>query len=585
MNEEEKKLDLRALLEAARRRRRPMIITALSCLAITLLLVLFLPAYYRSAGIILIEQQELPAELVRSTVTSYADQRVQTISQRVMTTQNLLRIIERYDLYPNERERDTREELIAKMRKDIKLDMISADVIDPRSGMPRSATIAFSVSYTSRSTDKAMRVANELTTLFLNENITERTRLAQDASAFLTEESNRVSAHIGELETKLATFKEKNGDSLPELAQMNMTMLDRTEQELRQQEAHRMSLEQQRVYLEAQLVQIKPNSAMTSDSGERILTPADRLKALRSQMASLRARYGNDHPDIARTQREIDGLIAHEGSGGESAVNDLMRRLDDARGRLAEASKKYAPEHPDIVRGQREVASLEADLAKEQARPVSAAPVAQPDNPAYIQLQAQLSATKNDIEGTESQVAQLKKQLNDYQRKISMSPQVEKEYRELARDYQNSQAKYQELRAKQMEAQVAQNLEADRKGERFTLIEPPMPPEEPVSPNRLLIWLIGVVLSAGLAVASVALLESMDATVRNRKDLFELLAGAPIALVPVIGTSADASHSRMRARYALGAVAVAAVSAVLAVHLLYRPVDVLWFQVLRKFGM
>jgi succinoglycan biosynthesis transport protein ExoP len=585
MNEEEKKLDLRALLEAARRRRRPMIITALSCLAITLLLVLFLPAYYRSSGIILIEQQELPAELVRSTVTSYADQRVQTISQRVMTTQNLLRIIERYDLYPNERQRDTREELIAKMRKDIKLDMISADVIDPRSGMPRAATIAFSVSYTSRSTDKAMRVANELTTLFLNENITERTRLAQDASTFLSDESNRVSGHIGELESKLAAFKEKNGDSLPELAQMNMTMLDRTEQELRQQEAHRMSLEQQRVYLEAQLVQIKPNSAMTSDSGERILTPADRLKALRSQMASLRARYGNDHPDIARTQREIDGLISHEGTGGESAANDLMRRLDDARLRLAESSKKYAPEHPDIVRGQREVASLEADLAKEQARPVSAAPVVQPDNPAYIQLQAQLSATKNDIEGTESQVAQLKKQMNDYQRKISMSPQVEKEYRELARDYQNSQAKYQELRAKQMEAQVAQNLEADRKGERFTLIEPPMPPEEPVSPNRLLIWLIGIVMSAGLAVGCVALLESLDATVRNRKDLFELLAGAPIALVPVIGTSAEAGQVRTRVRYALGAVAVAAVSAILAVHLLYRPVDVLWFQVLRKFGM
>ena len=54
-----------------------------------------------------------------------------------------------------------------------------------------------------------------------------------------------------------------------------------------------------------------------------------------------------------------------------------------------------------------------------------------------------------------------------------MSPQIEKQYRELSRDYENARAKYQEIRAKQMEAQTAQNLETDRKGERFTLIEPP----------------------------------------------------------------------------------------------------------------
>jgi len=585
MNEEEEKVDLRELLVAVRRRRRPMIITAASCLVITLLLALFLPAYYRSAATILIEQQELPSELVRSTVTSYADQRVQTISQRVMTTQNLLGIIERYDLYERERARDTREELIGKMRHDVKLEMISADVIDPRSGLPRSATIAFSVAYTSGSPDKAMRVANELTTLFLNENVTERTRLAQDASTFLTEEGNRLSAHIGELETKLAEFKEKSGDSLPELASLNMTLLDRTDQALRQQEAHMMSLDQQRVYLESQLIQIKPNSAMTSESGERIMTPVDRLKALRSQMASLRARYAEDHPDILRTKREIEGLEAQEGSSGESTANDLMRRLDEARTKLGESRKKYAPEHPDLVRGEREIASLEAELARENARPAVATTPAQPDNPAYIQLQAQLSATKNDQQGTASQITRLKQQLVDYQRKIAVSPQVEKEYRELARDYQNSQLKYQELRSKQMEAQVAQNLEAGRKGERFTLIEPPLPPEEPVSPNRILVWAIGILLSAGLAVGVGALLEALDATVRGRKDLIALLSEAPIALVPAIGTAGEARAGRQHLRYALGAGAVAAISAILAIHFIYRPVDVLWFQVLRKIGM
>jgi uncharacterized protein involved in exopolysaccharide biosynthesis len=586
MNDEEQKIDLKQVLAAAMRRRKWILITAAAGLLVTLSLVLFLPAYYRSASTILIEQQELPAELVRSTVTSYADQRIQVISQRVMTTKNLLDIIRRYDLYETSRDRESREQLMQRMRDDIKLNMISADVIDPRSGMPRSATIAFSVSYTSRSPEKATKVANELTTLYLNENVTERTRLAQDASTFLKDEADRLSDHITEVEGRLAQFKEKSGDSLPELATLNLQMLDRTEQDLRQQEARMMSLDEQRVYLEAQLVQVKPSSALMSDTGERILSPTDRLKMLRSKLASAHALYAEDHPDIVRMKREIAGLEASEGVGTGNAANDVARRLDDARTRLAEARKKYAPEHPDLQRAEREVSTLEAVLTRENARATEPAPPVQsPDNPVYIQLQTHLSATKNDQKATATQISRLRTQMADYQRKITVAPQTEKEYRELVRDYQNAQSKYQEIRSKQMEAQVSQNLEADRKGERFTLIEPPLPPEEPVSPNRALIWIAGIVLSLGLAIGVAALLEAVDGTVRGRKDILQLLSEAPLALIPSIATDDDARMARQRWRLAIGTTCVAVLSAIAAMHFLYRPVDVLWFAMLRKFGL
>jgi succinoglycan biosynthesis transport protein ExoP len=586
MNDSEPKFDLRDVLGAAVRRRKAILITALLGLLVTAGLALFLPAYYQSAGTILIEQQELPAELVRSTVTSYADQRVQVISQRVMTTKTLLDIIERYDLYPGKRSRISREQLIAQMRKDIRLNMISADVIDPRSGMPREATIAFSVAYTSPSPDKAVRVANELTTLYLNENITERMRLAQDASAFLAAEGNRLSTRINELEAKMAEFKERSGESLPEVATLNLQMLDRTEQEMHQQEARLMTLDQQRVYLESQLIQIKPNSALMSDTGERIATPADRLKTLRAKMASMRALYSEEHPDIVRMKREIAGLEAEQGATDGSAANDLARRLDDARTKLAEARQKYSAEHPDIQRGEREVAALEAELAQENARPAAPPPPrSQPDNPIYVQLETQLNATRNDQAATTKQIARLRAEMVDYQRKIQVAPQTEKEYRELARDYTNAQNQYQLLRAKQTEAEVAQSLESDRKGERFTLIEPPLPPEEPTSPNRVVIWILGIVLSVGLAAGGAALLEMLDATVRGRKDLLALLGEAPLALIPTIAIGDRVRIARQRLRYALGAVAVAAISAVLAVHFMYRPVDVLWFAMLRKFGL
>jgi polysaccharide biosynthesis transport protein len=519
-------------------------------------------------------------------VTSYADQRVQIISQRVMTTKNLLEIIERYDLYPHRRKRDTREALIARMRKDIRVDMISASVIDPRSGTPREATIAFTVSYTSRSPAQAVRVANELTTLYLNENVTERTRLAQDASTFLEEEAKRLSARIDELEERLAQFKAKNADSLPEMSMLNIQMLDRTEQDLRQQQARLVSLNEQRVYLESQLAQVKPYAVLMSDTGERIQSPSDRLKSLRSRLASARGLYSADHPDVVRMQAEIAGLEAEPGTRTDSAANDIARRLEDARTRRAQAREKYAAEHPDVQRAEREVIALEAELAVENARPASAEELPHaPDNPVYVQLQTQLSANGNERRALESQIAELRAQAAGYQRKISLSPQTEKEYRELGRDYQNSQAKYQEIRAKQMEAQVSQNLEAGRKGERFTLIEPPLPPEEPVSPNRAAIWIAGVLLSLALAAGMAALRETLDATVRGRKDIVSLLSEAPLALIPRIATTRDVQMARQRARYALGTAAVLAIAAVCAVHFMYRPLDVLWYVVLRKIGL
>src|SRR5580658_3724537 len=187
-SEPERELRLSELLATLKRRRRAVSVALIACVVPTMLLALLLPSYYQSSGVILIEQQEVPPELVRSMISAYADQRVQTINQRVMTTQNLLDIMRRYDLYADQRRYESREELVERMRKDIVFKMISADVVDPRSGLPRQATIAFSISFESRSPDKSAKVANELVTLYLNENLTERTRLAKEAASFLGEE-------------------------------------------------------------------------------------------------------------------------------------------------------------------------------------------------------------------------------------------------------------------------------------------------------------------------------------------------------------------------------------------------------------
>jgi polysaccharide biosynthesis transport protein len=585
-------------LAIGRRRLRVMLIVGGTGLAIAALLAVFLPAVFESKATILIEQQEMPTELVRSTVTSYADERVQVISQRVMTTQTLLDIIRRYDLYPRQRNRESREALIKRMRGDIDIKMISAEVIDPRSGRPTEANIAFSVAYSSHSAEQAAKVANELTTLFLNENLETRTKLAQDAASFLEGEADRVNHHMTDLQAQIAAFRAKHFQSLPELEQLNEQLLDRSSQDLDKDETRKSSLEQQQVYLEAQLAQLKPNSAVFSDSGERILSTADRLKAARSELAADRALYGPHYPDIERLSREIAGL---EGQSQDTAdINDLRRNLEDAKTQLAAAQQRYGPEYPDRIRLEKQVASLQKDL--DDATNAAAAKASagtgdgtgdsgvmkpkEADNPAYIQIEAQLSATHNEMAALVAEETRLRADRDGYAHKLALEPETEKQYRDLMVDYDNAKLKYEELRAKQQEATVSKNLEADRKGERFTLIEPPLVPEEPVSPNRPLVLVLGLILSIALGIGAGAVNESLDDTVRDRRDLVQLLAGpAPLAIIPRIDASVvKPSPWRARALVALGTIAALLIAAT-AINFFYRPLDVLWFMLLRRYGL
>lgn len=577
----EPEVNVRDLLEIVRRRRRPLLWGLGTVLATTLALALFLPPVYRSMATILIEQQEVPQDLIRSTVTSYADERVQVMSQRVMTSQNLLEIIRRYNLYPREQRRESREKLLERMRDAIHFRLVSADVIDPRSGVPRKATIAFTVSFDSQSPDLAVKVANELTSLYLNENITSRTQSAQDTAGFLNTESERLSARVAELEAGLANFKRDNLQSLPDLTPLNMQLLDRTEQQIRDAETELRSLNQQQVFLQAQLAQVRPNSVLVSESGERILSANDRLKLLRSTLASRQALYAPDHPDILRLEREIEGLQTQ--GNATLDINDLRRDADRVRGELGAAREKYSAEHPDVKRLERQLTSLESAIVTASAQPPRA-PATSGDNPAYVQLQAQLSATVNNQAALQQKVAQLKALREQYERKIASSPVIEQRYRELSRDYEGAQLKYQEVRAKQMEATLAQNLESNRKGERFTLIEPPLPPEEPVSPNRWAILIIGLALALGAAAASAAASESLDTSIRGRKDLAQLWREPPLALVPLLVNDSDRQRLSRRTHIVLAVSAAGVLASLVLIHVAVRPLDVLWFTLMRRYG-
>jgi succinoglycan biosynthesis transport protein ExoP len=575
-------VDMREKLLSYWRRRMTFLLAAGAAAVLSVLLALLLPATYQSTGTILIEQQEIPQELVRSVITSFADQRVQVISQRVMTTQNLLSLIERYNLYPDIRDRQPREVLLGEMRADIGLHMISADVIDPRSGRPTQATIAFSVSYRNRSPDLALKVASDLTTLYLNENLTSRTNLSQQTSAFFGEEAARQSARIAELDRTLSAFKEKHHEELPELAQLNVQTAERTELELHEAQNRLQGLDSQRVLLEAQLAQISPNAQVYTDSGQRVFGPEDRLKALKSQLASYKARYAPGHPDIVNAQREVDGL--EKEVAAEDATSDRLRQLSEAKAQLASALEKYTEDHPDVVRLRHQVANLQEAVDGEAAAGIKQIERKHADNPVYVQVKGQLDALTVDRESAVKKRDELQAKFDDYERRLAKSPEVERAYRTMARDLESAQLKYQEILSKQTEVQVSQNLETERKGEKFTLIEPPQPPEKPVSPNRGLILILGLVLAVAVGAGAVVLRDSFDASVRGPNDIRQLLQVPALASIPRIVTEADRARRRWMLRLSWASGAAGLVLSLATVHFFFRPLDVVWVSLLRRFG-
>ena len=215
-----------------RRRKKSLILPAVAVIVMAGLVALLLPSIYRSTATILIEEQEIPAEFVVTTVTSFAEQRIQQINQRIMSFTRLLEIIKRFDLYPELTDKKTTEEIVEQMRKDTELKPVSADVMDRRTGRPMSATIAFTLSYQGKDADKVQQVANVLTSLFLEENLQVRAKQAEETSSFLEGEMARVKEELAGLEARLAAFKQANINALPELLQVSVQGLNSLDRNL-----------------------------------------------------------------------------------------------------------------------------------------------------------------------------------------------------------------------------------------------------------------------------------------------------------------------------------------------------------------
>ncbi len=524
--EEASPINIERIISAAKRRFLFFLIPFFLLVAASIALIMVLPPKYASWGTVLVETQQISPDLVESLITTDPDQRIRMIEQRVMTRENLLKIIDKYNVYGDERKILTVSDLVEKMQNEIGIDVITSSFSENRRG---DTTIAFTVAFNHHDPHIATDVANELVTLFLSENVRTRTERASEATAFLSEEADKVRRQLTQVESELVAYKQKYKDALPEHLGLRQSMLERSEIDTRDLRRDLRTLEEEKRYLEIELTAAR--SGLTGLAGEQ---------------------------------------------------SELARNLATLKDQLLDASTRLTDNHPTIIGLKKRIEALEKQVEEESAR--ARATAAQGGsgtdtyNPVVERLQIRIAATEAKIQETRNQIAATARKIAELEAIILEIPQVERGLSVLDRTHADLLDKLQSLESKQAQAQLSQNLEEEKKAERFVLLEPPIVPTEPYSPNRKKILGIGGFLGIALGVACIFLVEMLDRRIYSASELEAVLKHPPIVSIPYIQTKSESARQRIKIMlYMLAPVVLFAVLLVL-IHFFYRPLDEIFYQ-------
>ncbi|MEM6537323.1 MAG: hypothetical protein AAF668_06290 [Pseudomonadota bacterium] len=564
----EYELSPRDYIAIIKKRIAYFVIPFLCFLALGIVISIKLPARYEALGVILVESQQIPTDLIQSTVTGLADERIQIIQQRVMTRQNLLRIIERFDLFKDDLAKRSISEKV-----DIVRDNISVELVSAESGRrQRNATIAFKLAYSDKDPNQSLNVVNELITLFLDENVRTRTARASETTEFLESESDKLREELEALEAQVAEFKSVNANALPDNLTLNLDLLERSQNDLQRVQADRKALEEEIRFIRIELAATQTGTTILPQA-TGVLSPAQQLSQARSELVSLRIQFSDLHPDVVATKDRIRALEAQLNPNTPRVR--LRKELQAAQGRLSALLSTTTADDERIAETRDEIASIEQKL---EALPLLST-VGQSDfDVQSARLEGRMAASKARIDVFVQAESDLRARVAELQDRILQTPEVERALATLMRDYENSRAKYEEIKSKQLGAQLAENLEEGRKAERFLLIEPPILPTEPTSPNRPALVAGSFVLAGGIGAAILALSQFLFGGVTSPSMLSQITRQPLIAVIPEIKTKADIAREKLRLKIYGGASAAVPVVTLALIHFFYSPLDVLWYR-------
>jgi len=466
-------------------------------------LAMTLPDVYESSTLILITPQKLPSSYVNSTVTMTIQERIYSITQEILSRTSMEEIVKRFGLYPSAGGGSSVEGRVKKLRKNIQIE-------NPRMSRGRVKN-SFRLSFKSGSAKKAQQVAGALTSVFIEENLKMREQRAVGTTAFIKAEGDRLKKEVEEQEARVNIYKSKYQYELPEQLQANLSTLEQLGIELQSNLLRLSALEDRKANLEKQLVdEEKLGKQISSAQGvgkEDLLPREERVERMKTELDSLLSRYSDKHPDVIDLQREIQALeaegLTEEAESGESDSRAIPRKRSAV----------------------------------------------------FLMLSRQVADLNTEIRSVQSNNNVLKKRITSYQARIENTPLRSIELSKITRTYDITLSKYQDLLGKLLDSQLSENMEKKQKAEQFQMIDTANLPEEPVRPNRLLILLMGLVVSLGVGLGLAFLLENLNNSFKSGDDLSDYANIPLLASIPLITTRATVLHRRrQQALLVLGSV-------------------------------
>jgi len=494
---------LAGAVAAGRRRLWPTLLTFGAALTAVISVVTFLPDVYRSSVTVLIDRQQIPDEVVRSTVTSNLEIRLHTINQEILSRSRLEALIERFDLYPDLRRRAPTEEVVEQMREDIGIELKGG----AQQRNDRATTVAFAVSYIGRDAKKVALVANTLASFYIEENLKARERQAAGTAEFLRVQLENMKRLLEQQEQAVSRFKERHIGELPQQMEANLATLEQLNSQLRLNSDQQIQAVERRAAVQKQLEEAE---ASVNPGGPR--SAALRIEELRKQLTALRTRYSDKYPDVVRVEAEI--------------------------------------------------AALEKQLQGGTIEPSGVA-----SNPQVAQLRAIMNELEARSRSLQAEATSLQNALARYQSRVENVPRTEQEFQRLARDYEATKEQYHSLRMRHGEALVAESMEQRQKGEQFRIIESAVISEKPTAPDRGQLLLLGTLFALALAVGTVVTLEKLDTSFHSSEDLRLHATVPVLASIPRVATAQDGRERRRRVALTAAAAAVGAVVIVGASYL------------------
>ncbi|MBS1841098.1 MAG: lipopolysaccharide biosynthesis protein [Acidobacteria bacterium] len=443
----------------------------------SLAVALILPKKYTSSTLVLIEQPAVPKDVIKPVITDDLNQQMASMKAQILSRSRLEQIINKFNLYAQERASHPIDDLVEKLKASI-----DVQLIQPITGSNNHEPPGFNVSVTFNDPLVAQHICQEITSMFMEQNASNRVIKSKGTTDFLTQQVNEAKAKLDEQDRKLAEFKTKHPASLPEREQTNLTLLAGMNGQLDATAQALMRAQQDKSLNETLLAQ-QEAAVKAAQAGQLNTESQDQeLALLQTQLSNLLARYTPEHPDVIKTKAQIEDL-----------------------------KKKMA-----------------------QPAPVKTASGSEPslrEPPAVQQLKIRIKQDELNIADLTKRQGQIQDQIRVQQGLLQASPVIEQQLKELTRNYQTASDIYNELLKSRENSAMATDMEHNQEGENFKVLDAPSLPASPSFPKKSVFAGGGLGAGFALSLGILYLLALSDKTMYTERDIEVCLRLPVLAMV------------------------------------------------------